>query len=234
MPTDRLAQLERNVRALQSYAAVLTLILAGIVLAAFRSRSSDDQIVRARGLVIVDAEGRERILIGAPIPGARNRVRTDTARVRAIWGRRFPREYMEYYNGYRHDVNGILVLDANGFDRVALGDSVPDPNIGRRIGSEAGILINDAEGFERSAWGLLNVKGRYRTVLGLDDNHGGEGVSLAVIDSGAVGITTRVGDQTLYLGTAPPNDSHTQLTEPFHGLLIRKGGGVRRIGMESN
>jgi hypothetical protein len=228
MPEDRLTRLEHHIRALQTYAALVTLVLAGIAIAGFRS-TRDDQVLRARGLVILDAQGRERILIGAPIPAARNRVRTDTARVRAIWGKRFPREYMEYYKGYRHDVNGILVLDANGFDRVALGDSVPDPNIGRRIGSEAGILINDAEGFERSGWGLLNVKGRNRMVLGLDDDNGGEAVSLAVIDSGAVGIMTKAGDQSIYLGTAPPNDYHTQLVEPFHGVLIRKGTTVRRI-----
>jgi hypothetical protein len=219
MPADRL---------LQSYAAVVTLVLAASAIAGFRSRS-DDQILRVRGLVIVDAQGRERILIGAPIPAAKNRVRTDTARVRAIWGKRFPREYMEYYKGYRHDVNGIVVLDANGFDRVALGDSVPDPNVGRRIGSEAGVLINDAEGFERAGWGLLNVRGRNRMVLGLDDDNGDEGVTLAVFDSGAVGIMTKAGDQTVYLGTAPPNDHHTQLAEPFHGVLIKKGTNVRRI-----
>ncbi len=98
------------------------------------------------GLVIEDEAGRERILIGAPIPEAANRVRTDEARVREIWAPRFPDEeaYMGFYEDYSHETNGILILSEDGFDRLAFGDPVPDPNIGRRIGPSTGLLINDA------------------------------------------------------------------------------------------
>ena len=133
-----------------------------------RSGTATDGVLRVRGLVIEDAAGRERILIGAPIPEAANRVRTDEARVREIWGPRFPDEeqYMGYYQDYDHSTNGLVILSEDGFDRLVLGDPVSDPNIGRRIGPSTGLVINDAEGFERSGYGLLDVNGLYRVVLG--------------------------------------------------------------------
>lgn len=226
---DDLATLRREVRALKLYAAALTTIAIIGGLAAFRSRAPENQVLRARGLIIVDSAGHERILIGAPIPAARNRLRTDTARVRETWGRRFPREYLEWYRGYRHTMNGMLVLDERGFDRVALGDSVPDPNIGRRIGPSTGVVINDAEGFERSGYGLLKVGGRDRMVLGLDDGRGEEGVTLVVMDSGRAGLRVQDGSNGAYLGTAPANDDMLKNTSPFVGLVLKQGSSERRI-----
>ena len=78
----------------------------------------DEKIIKARGIIIVDDQGRERILLGAPISAAKNRVRTDLAKVEEIWGKRFSPKYMEWYRGYNHSVNGMLVLDENGFDRL--------------------------------------------------------------------------------------------------------------------
>ena len=49
-----------------------------------------DGVLRAHGLIIEDDAGRERILIGALIPEAGNRVRTDTTRLRELWGPRHP------------------------------------------------------------------------------------------------------------------------------------------------
>lgn len=226
---DELATLRREVRALKLYAAALTgaALIAG--LAAFRPGAPEDQVLRARGLVIVDAAGRERILLGAPIPAARGRVRTDSARVRQIWGPRFPAAYLTYYQKYRHAMNGMLVLDERGFDRVAVGDSVPDPNIGRRIGPSTGVIINDAQGFERSGYGLLTVGGRDRMVLGLDDGRGQEGVALMVLDSGRAGVAIQDGRNGAYLGTAPANDPVLRTPAPFTGLLLKEGAAERRI-----
>lgn len=226
---DDLAKLRRDVRALEIYAAVLTcaVIIAGLT--AFRPSASDGQILRARGLVIVDAAGHDRILIGAPIPSSPGRVRTDTARVRAIWGPGFPPQYMGYYAKYRNSMNGMLVLDEHGFDRVAIGDSVPDPNIGQRIGPSTGVVINDAKGFERSGYGLLTVHGHDRMTLGLDDSRGEEGVALMVLDSGRAGMTVEDGANEAYLGTAPANDPMVKAPTPFLGLLLRRGAIERRI-----
>lgn len=230
---DRIDRLERSVRRLRLYAATITIALLALpMLSAMRPAGTQSEILRARGLVIVDDEGRERILIGAPIPAAENRVRTDMERVEEIWGPRFPRAYVdEYYPTYRHGLHGMLVLDENGFDRLAIGDSVPDPNIGRRVGPEAGLIINDAEGFERSGYGLLDVEGAYRVVLGLDGDDGREGVVLSLHDGGPRGLRVS-GEGEMFLGSAPEG-TFIAGGEAFAGLLMQEDERtVHRLSME--
>lgn len=232
----RLRRLERQV--VRQRRAGALLLTAGITIvavmaagphallrgAAQDTAAAEEQILRARGLVIVDEAGRERILIGAPIPDAENRVRTDMARVEEIWGPRFPRAYIdEYYPNYRHRMHGMLVLDENGFDRIAFGDSVPDPNIGQRVGPASGLLINDAEGFERSGYALLDVDSVYRVVLGLDGDDGREGVVLSLHDGGPRGLTIS-GDASIFLGTAPES-TYVARGEAFSGLLMETEAG---------
>ena len=60
-------RMTRAIRWLQAYAALMTIAL---VVLFFRSGTETDGVLRARGLVIEDDAGRERILIGAPIPEA--------------------------------------------------------------------------------------------------------------------------------------------------------------------
>lgn len=70
-------QVNRTIRWLQAYAGLMTI---AIVVLFIRSATATDGVLRVRGLIIEDGAGRERILIGAPIPEAANRVRTDVAR----------------------------------------------------------------------------------------------------------------------------------------------------------
>lgn len=227
---DATSQLRRELRNLKVAMVLMGVALVVVVLAAFSQAPS--AIIRARGIIIEDQAGRERILIGAPIPAARNRVRTDSARVARLWARRFPNpaEYMGYYKNYRHSLHGMLVLDENGFDRLAVGDSTPDPNIGRRIGPATGIEINDQEGFERSGYGLLNVEGQYRVVLGLDSKRGTEGMALTLRDDGAVGLSVYGEGQNLaFLGRAPANDPGTGVADSVFGLVLRQGSQVKHI-----
>ena len=84
-------QLDQQKKRLNKVIVFASLIVLGIssqFLLSFRE-TDDNKILRAKGIVIVDDQGRERILIGAPLPQAGNRVRTDTARVRALWSKRF-------------------------------------------------------------------------------------------------------------------------------------------------
>ena len=90
-------RLRRTVRWLQAYAALLTIAVAVLFV---RSGTATNGVLRAQGLIIEDEVGRERILIGAPVPEAANRVRTDEARVREVWAPRFPEAYMDYYQDY--------------------------------------------------------------------------------------------------------------------------------------
>jgi hypothetical protein len=227
---ERLAQVEAQVRRLRLYLSFLSLVLLIGAAAAFRQHSADDQIIRTRGIIIVDAAGRERILIGAPIPDAKGRLRTNLKRVDSAWAGQFPPGmYMKYYAAYRNAVSGMLVMDEHGIDRVIIGDSLPDPNIGRRIGSDVGVLINDRNGFERSGYGLLTVKGRDRMVLGLDTDHGTEGIALAVIDSGRVGMHIDGRDFSSFLGTAPARDSIGSAGKDFNGLFMKHGSRTKHV-----
>lgn len=221
----RLERLEHQVRWLKLYAVILTAVPV-LGAAAYRSTFSiDSGIIHVRGIVVEDAAGRARILIGAPIPTAPNRVRTDSARVRQIWGPHFPASYLTYYRSYRHSMTGMLIMNDSGFDRVAIGDSTPDPNIGRRIGPATGIEVNDAHGFERGGFGLLTVPGSDRVVLGLDSPHG-EAVTLATFDSGSSGLRVTAGDRSLFVGDAPADDSVGGIGEPFLGAVAYRGNDV--------
>lgn len=225
---DEMPTLQKTVRWHQVYAVLSTLGLITLALAVFQFHYGSDRILLAKGLVLQDSEGRERILIGAPIPKARNRVRTDFSRAMKVWGNRLPKEYGEWYQSYRHDMNGVLILDEKGFDRVAVGDPVPDPNIGKRIAPSTGIVINDDQGFERTGYGLSKVEGRNRVVLGLDSARGQEGVVLALFDEGPLGLTVQEGDRRIYLGISPHESTVTGEAEPFHGLVLRSGVEVKR------
>lgn len=168
-------RLERQVRQLKTFVGALTVGLAMMFAAAWAhvpavQAQSDNRILRVRGIIVEDEAGRERVLIGAPIPAAANRVRTNDRRVRELWAGRFPDadQYMEFYKGYQHSTNGMLILDENGFDRIAVGDPVPDLYNGKRIGPNTGMIINDERGSERSGYGLLKVGATSRVVLGLD------------------------------------------------------------------
>ncbi len=219
---DRIAELEESLRRMKVFAGGTVLLVLLLVCQAFVS-PSQQEIIRARGFVVVDEQGRERILIGAPIPPAKGRVRTDPARVRDVWaeGLPDPDRYMGYYAQYDHSMNGVLILDEHGFDRIALGSPTPDPNLGRRIGPATGLLINDAEGFERSGYGLLTVNGSDRVVLGLDSNQGTEALTLSVHDGGSVGVRIAGGGEALFLGRVPGGLTGAESGFPFTGLFIR-------------
>ena len=228
MLEPRVGELEKQIRFLRTYAILTSLVVVILAFAGF-SRNQSPDVIRTRGIIVEDSLGRERILIGAPIPNAENRVRTDMDRVADVWGRRFPQQYMdEWYPDYRHDMNGMLVLDANGFDRLALGQDVPDPNIGKRIARGTGMLINDSLGFERSGYSLLTVNGEDRIVLGLDNNSG-EALTLVVDDAGRIGFSSRDGGNSIDLGTLVFEDS-TGTSHSAFGLQVRGNGGeVHRI-----
>ncbi len=118
MQQKRVRLLERSLKL--TVGACLVLGVTLVVSAVSTPVEMKADALRTRGLIIVDEQGRERILIGAPIPPATNRIRTNLDRAREAWAKRYPNpdEYMKYYQGYRHDTNGLLVLDENGFDRV--------------------------------------------------------------------------------------------------------------------
>lgn len=212
-----LNRLRRGVSFLKVYTGVMTALVIILFVKLFLPSAPRD-ILRARGLIIEDAFGRERILIGAPVPQAASRVRTDMAKVAKAWGKRFPD--MDWYKGLDHSSNGILILDANGFDRIAIGDPTPDPNIGKRIAPTVGIQINDQEGFERTGWGYFPAMDR--VAFGLDSRKSEEGVMLFILEDGATGLNINAGEKAIFLGSASEGTPPADTQVPFFGLLFRE------------
>ncbi|MEM9053052.1 MAG: hypothetical protein AAGC47_13440, partial [Bacteroidota bacterium] len=187
------------------------------------------EVLRLKGLIIEDDMGNERILIGSPVPQANNRIRTDTNRIKETWGKRMGSDYMKWYKTYAHHTNGILILDEEGWDRIAIGDPVPDPIIGHRIGPSTGLVFNDDSGLERSGYGLLDVDSELRVVLGLDHANGTEGVALSVLPDGSVGVYLDSDENSIFLGSVRPDHWKSPDDKDFTGLIFRDKEGAERI-----
>lgn len=105
-----------------------------------------DPVLRAQGLVITDAQGHDRILIGAPVPASNDRTRKDDAS------------------------DGIIFLGKTGADRLAVGQ-LPTLHIDgktyKRRGDDDnyGMTLYDTKGSER---GGLASMGTGRVGLALD------------------------------------------------------------------
>ncbi|UCF18633.1 MAG: hypothetical protein JSU87_11870 [Gemmatimonadota bacterium] len=126
----RLEVTERRVRRLSALAVLLG------VLALIGAIRPPDDVLRARGLVITDAEGRERIVLGAPLHEAS----ADEKLAQTV---------------------GLVVLDSLGRLNVSVGANNPlvlaDGRIGTRIAGDAGMIIYDPRnGAERGGFGALS------------------------------------------------------------------------------
>ena len=76
--TDRLAKLEGQVRLLRTGLALTFVTFLALGTLALNSAQQQTDVIRARGLIITDSAGRERILVGAPIPEQRGRIEPGT------------------------------------------------------------------------------------------------------------------------------------------------------------
>lgn len=151
---QRLERLERTVRRQRIALSAMVLAGAAALLTAFAPTAPGT--IEAQGIRIVDAQGKPRILIGAPPPAAgRQRQDAQTA--------------------------SIVVLGPDGADRLVLGEA-PAAFVGGkaypRIASSYGLVIHDAKGNERGAFGFLD---NGRAVLSLD-RPGGDAVLLTAND----------------------------------------------------
>jgi hypothetical protein len=177
-------------------------------------------VLRARGIVIEDSAGRDRILIGAPFPASPHRVRTDSTLARKAWAGNFedPDQYMQWYRDYYHGGTGILVMNEQGFDRVLVGDKLADPNTGKRMFEPAGILWNDRMGFERGGAGVNTTKdGQARSVIGVDAENG-EAAHIIALEDGTNAIAIRGDNGMLLIGLTNKGSEFFQTKEAFTGM----------------
>jgi hypothetical protein len=205
-------------------AAMLGVIALGI--AAIAHRFANSRLLRTRGIVIEDAEGRDRILIGTPVPKSASRVRTDAARVEKEWAPRLGGEaYMKAYRQYDNDVGGILILNEDGFDKLMLADHTPDPNTGKRLFENSGLTWNDDRGFELGGLGCGRTEnGKYRVILGMDDQQG-EAVHLFALEDGTKGLRIASSDMLFLAGRARAGNEVFGNSAEFGGLMIKNKAG---------
>ena len=216
---QELQSIKKQVKWLQLYALLSSMLLIVVLLYAFTRQKNQFDIVRAKGIIIEDSSGRDRILIGSPVPASNDRVRTDTALVRKHWAKYFGGdEYMKAYSTYNNSTNGIIFLNDKGFDKVAIGDKLTDPNTGKRLYEPTGLLWNDDEGFEKGGIGVNKTEnGKYRSVMGLDDETG-EALHLFTLEDGTKALRIADNDGYLLLGLSKPNGEWFQNKEAFTGI----------------
>jgi hypothetical protein len=227
MENSEIKSLKNQINRLQLGLLCCVTLTLVVVLSGFTVHEQKFDIIRAKGIIIEDSSGRDRILIGAPIPQSAHRVRTDTAAVRKHFAQKFgnPNQYMKWYKDYKHSAIGMIVMNEAGFDRVQIGDELADPNIGQRMFEAAGIMWNDKEGWERGGAGVNTLEdGRSRSVVGLDDDSG-EAVHLVAVEDGTKGLMIAGKNGHLLIGMSNPDGHWFKNKEAFTGIKYfdRKG-----------
>lgn len=123
---------------------VILALLAVVALAAVsllrkpEAPAKPDAIIRTQGLVITDAQGHDRILIGAPVPASKDRTRKDDAS------------------------DGIIFLGKTGADRLAVGQTPTlhiDGKTYKRRGDDNnyGMTLYDTKGSERGGMAFMGT-----------------------------------------------------------------------------
>lgn len=224
---NQLASLQRQVARLRAACIVGAVGVAALAAFGFAPRGGAE-VIRVRGIVVEDEAGRDRILIGVPVPESTDRFRTDAARVREGWAPRLGGEkYMESYAALDHSAGGIVFLNEQGYDKLVFGEKMPDPNTGKRLVQAAGLTFNDDEGFERGGLGVSSVpEGGTRVVLGMDDPSVGEAMHLFVLEDGTKGMQIAYEGGRILLGRSHAGGWAFGTPEEFSGIRIVDDEGV--------
>jgi hypothetical protein len=197
----RLERLETEVRRMRAVAIAAVIgAVAFVGLASFRGARED--VLHVRGIVVEDAAGKPRVLIGAPVPNSAQRKRTDAA-------------------------SGIVILGEDGLDRLQLG-LVGAPQMGGkvqpRIAAATGLMVCDPAGNERAGFGYL-ANGQVGWGLDYD---GQEAIVAAVIpDQHLAGILINTETQD-----SNPTRLALMSTRDGASLRLSDSKGVERAAIE--
>jgi hypothetical protein len=217
---QELIALKKQVLRLQIGMLCCIAMVTLFVLYGFKQPGNNSQVIRAKGIIIEDSAGRDRILIGAPLPASADRVRTDTALVRKHWSKHYgnPDQFMKWYSEYKHSAIGMVVLNEEGFDRVIFGDKLADPNTGKRMFEAAGLLWNDKQGWERGGAGVNTTSdGKARSAIGVDDRDG-EAVHMVALEDGTKGLMIGGENGRLMIGMSKKDGKWFQNKNAFTGM----------------
>ena len=151
---DEIRNLRRSLHRTQLAAGGVLAVFATMVLMA---ATRGPGVLRATGLVIVDEQGREKILMGAPTPPSAGRTRKDG------------------------QTASLVFLGDDGADRVIIGQT-PNPHFNghtsKRRAENWGLIFADPKGNERGGIGFLGT-GRASMAL---DRPNGDAVGMMVDD----------------------------------------------------
>lgn len=158
----RIEKLEKQLKRQRLLSALGGLVVLGTVLAGFVTRKAD--YLHVRGITVMDAAGRPRILIGAPNETTGRQRKDDPTA-------------------------SLVVLGPDGQDRVILGEA-PNPvlhgKVYPRIAASYGLTIHDSTGQERGGMSFLD---NGRGVIALDRKNQ-DAVEMIVNDkTGFAGLT---------------------------------------------
>ncbi len=207
---DKIKELENRYKRMKHFfSAFVGFLIIGIFSLAF-TKTDNSILIRTKGIIIEDENGRDRILIGAPIPFSKSRVRTNEELAKKYFANEVypkdPNKYMEWYKNYRHSAFGMVVMNEKGIDVMQVGDQLSDPNVGRRIFLPTGILLNNQKGLEVGGFGTHTFEdGRSGVALGLDDpGNGREAFHALVLSDGTRALILQDHNGKLVLGFGKP------------------------------
>lgn len=148
---EQLDALKLRLQRMQAGLCFIVLLFVVVVVAGFSKANSAQgkqaDVLRLRGLIIEDEQGRPRLLLGAPAPKVVGRNRSEP-------------------------VDGMVLLGPNGADRVVIAYPGLEPQILGKVEKRsiavpsAGLIINDSNGNERAGFGVSDDG--TRVSLGLD------------------------------------------------------------------
>ena len=225
---SRIIQLEKKAVINRRYYIMSIVILLSAFIGLSFKQSEHFNIIRAKGIIIEDSLGRDRILIGSPIPFSKDRVRTDSLLVRKHWSNELgasPEHYMKLYKSYYHGTEGIVIMNEDGFDRILLGDKLADSNVGTRMFEAAGITWNDQRGFELGGAGVnTDADGNARGVVGLD-NPNGEAIHMVALEDGTNALIIGGTNGTMIIGLSKKGGMLASGEKAFLGIKYMNNQG---------
>ena len=200
---ERISELQHEVRSLNSklrfQGLTLLFIPCLLFLFAFTTMRNEyfDQLT-TKTLIVQDAKGNDRIIISPEISETKSRIRKDT-------------------------LEGIVILDEHGYDRVVLG-ATPTALVNNRLVRRAendfpyGYAFNDKKGNERGGFGYYADRGMVS--FGMDHSNGQEALVMFVADKEFYGqkagivINDPKGGQQLYAGSNVLGETMLNLDVP--------------------
>ena len=219
---NQIVQLKKQMRYMQIGLVSCLAVIGLLFISGFtNSNSRTFDIIRAKGIVIEDETGKDRILIGAPLPTSKDRVLSNQDKFEASFGKYDPKnKWSAPYKDLRTTANGMIVLDKDGNDIVVFGEDLPVVNGGKRIGIKTdGFMLNGLKGRERGGFGVITKEdGSQQVGLGLDTPKN-EGVILAVND-GLTAVLINDGKNKIGFGNFAPKTWWNYTDKPLSGYIF--------------